>query len=262
MTGLKLIEAGVPKDKLALLALPMVPLQVVLPLIISRYTNGPNPMNVYLKAMPYRWEYNMVRKVENLSQTRGGDDFCGIRLGDTELQAGGSVSLVLLRPHHSAVFSAPGEREILGKNWYKFEFRQVTLYSMFVAVMAFFARVSDPRVGGTYMTLLNTLTNLGGNWPATLMLWLVDGLTWKNCSETCDTPVGLSFFCLVSVTAKTQLDERFHSFRAARVEQSAQISSENRTKIASSPFFSVLCGKFLVDIHFRNAKQCRRSAKQ
>lgn len=61
-------------------------------------------------------------------------------------------------------------------------FQQVTLYSMFVAVMAFFARISDPAVGGTYMTLLNTLSNLGGNWPGTLALWMVDSLTYKQCS--------------------------------------------------------------------------------
>lgn len=60
-------------------------------------------------------------------------------------------------------------------------YEQVTLYCMFVAIMAFHARISDPRVGGTYLTLLNTLTNLGGNWCQTLALWLVDGLTWKNC---------------------------------------------------------------------------------
>ena len=58
---------------------------------------------------------------------------------------------------------------------------QVALYCMFVAIMAFHARISDPRVGGTYLTLLNTLTNLGGNWCQTLALWLVDGLTWTNC---------------------------------------------------------------------------------
>lgn len=52
---------------------------------------------------------------------------------------------------------------------------------MFVSVMAFFARVSDPNVGGTYMTLLNTLCNLGGNWPQTLSLWLIDSLTWRDC---------------------------------------------------------------------------------
>lgn len=60
-------------------------------------------------------------------------------------------------------------------------FLQVTLYSMFVAVMAFFARISDPSVGGTYMTLLNTLTNLGNSWPATLSLALIDSLTWRGC---------------------------------------------------------------------------------
>lgn len=59
--------------------------------------------------------------------------------------------------------------------------QQVTLYCMFVAIMAFHARISDPRVGGTYLTLLNTVTNLGGNWCQTLALWLVDGLTWSSC---------------------------------------------------------------------------------
>lgn len=52
---------------------------------------------------------------------------------------------------------------------------------MFVSIMAFFAKISDPLVGGTYMTLLNTVVNLGGNWPATLALWFVDPLTWKEC---------------------------------------------------------------------------------
>lgn len=60
---------------------------------------------------------------------------------------------------------------------------QTCLYCMFVAVMAFFAKVSDPAVGGTYMTLLNTVTNLGTNWPNTLALWAIDHLTYKNCTS-------------------------------------------------------------------------------
>ena len=52
---------------------------------------------------------------------------------------------------------------------------------MYVANTAFFARVSDPTIGGTYMTLLNTMSNFGGSWPDTLMLWLVDPLTSKRC---------------------------------------------------------------------------------
>ena len=49
------ILKGVPKAQLALLLVPLVPLQIVLPLMISRYTTGPRPMEVYLKAIPYRY---------------------------------------------------------------------------------------------------------------------------------------------------------------------------------------------------------------
>ena len=33
------------------------------------------------------------------------------------------------------------------------------------------------------MTLLNTVCNLGGNWPNTVVLWLVDVLTWRECVD-------------------------------------------------------------------------------
>lgn len=55
VTGLKLVEAGIPKEKFALMAVPMIPLQILLPLAISKYTVGPRPMDVYIMAMPYRW---------------------------------------------------------------------------------------------------------------------------------------------------------------------------------------------------------------
>lgn len=41
---------------------------------------------------------------------------------------------------------------------------EVASNCMFVAQMAFFSRVSDPIIGGTYMTLLNTIANIGGKW--------------------------------------------------------------------------------------------------
>jgi hypothetical protein len=41
---------------------------------------------------------------------------------------------------------------------------------MFVAQMSFFARIADPAIGGTYMTLLNTLANLGSKWPSSVVL--------------------------------------------------------------------------------------------
>lgn len=61
---------------------------------------------------------------------------------------------------------------------------QVVLYVMFVSLMSFHAKISDPTIGGTYMTFLNTITNLGGNWPATLSLFLIDKLSLHSCQAT------------------------------------------------------------------------------
>lgn len=47
MTGLKLIEAGVKKETLALLAVPLVPLQILLPLVIARFTTGETNFEFY-----------------------------------------------------------------------------------------------------------------------------------------------------------------------------------------------------------------------
>ncbi|XP_055701296.1 acetyl-coenzyme A transporter 1 [Phlebotomus papatasi] len=151
VSSLKLIDAGVPKDKLALLVVPLVPLQIILPLVISKYTTGPRPMDVYIKAIPYRLALGVI-----------------------------AAFVVWITP----AFFINGQFPVY---YYvmliiNYGLYQITLYSMFVAVMAFFARISDPAVGGTYMTLLNTVSNLGGNWPSTVVLWLVDVLTWGRCN--------------------------------------------------------------------------------
>lgn len=160
-TGLKLIEAGVHKEHLALLAIPMVPLQILLPLVISRYTAGPRPLIPFLKAYPYRLLFGPV---------------FAVLVGWTH-----SVKL------ESGAFPTYYYAVIL----LFYAIHQVTVYAIFVSLMAFFAQVSDPSIGGTYMTLLNTLCNLGGTWTTTLALWMIDLLTFKVCenapSLSCDT---------------------------------------------------------------------------
>lgn len=151
VTGLKLIEAGVARENLALLAIPMVPLQILLPLIISRYTAGPRPLDVFMKAYPYRLIFGL---------------FLSFLVYWTYLVKSDNGSF----PFYYYVVI------ILG-----YAIHQVTVYSIFVALMAFFATISDPTIGGTYMTLLNTVCNLGGNWPSTVALWFVDPLTFKEC---------------------------------------------------------------------------------
>ncbi|XP_050336198.1 acetyl-coenzyme A transporter 1 [Bactrocera neohumeralis] len=171
VTSLKLIDAGVPKEKLALLVVPIIPLQIVLPLIVSRYTHGPRPMEIYVKAIPYRIVFSTIAAI--------------ITYCTPFMISNGHVPIyyyVLLIVNYALY--------------------QVFLYCMFVAVMAFFAKISDPAVGGTYMTFLNTLSNLGGNWPNTVVLWLVDVLTWQECTHV-DPKVAAQNSCLT----KTQKSE-------------------------------------------------------
>ena len=52
--NLKLVEFGVPNDKIAQLQLPMIPVKIIFTIIISRYTVGPRPMNTWLGAFPCR----------------------------------------------------------------------------------------------------------------------------------------------------------------------------------------------------------------
>ena len=52
-----------------------------------------------------------------------------------------------------------------------------------MAALAFFSRVSDPRFGGMYLTILNTVTNIGYYWPISACLWLLDILTMKSCTD-------------------------------------------------------------------------------
>ncbi|SCU99596.1 LANO_0F02586g1_1 [Lachancea nothofagi CBS 11611] len=51
----------------------------------------------------------------------------------------------------------------------------------FVGMCAFQTRIADPAIGGTYLTLLNTLSNLGGTWPRILVLWMIDHFTKYEC---------------------------------------------------------------------------------
>ena len=60
ITTLKLIEYGIPKDKIAMLSIPLIPVQIVLPFIISRFTTGPFPLKFYIKAFPYRLATTVV----------------------------------------------------------------------------------------------------------------------------------------------------------------------------------------------------------
>merc|ERR1712100_153619 len=49
-----------------------------------------------------------------------------------------------------------------------------------VAVQGFFNRISDPAIGGTYLTVLNTINNVGNMVGTSGAFYLVD---WLSCKE-------------------------------------------------------------------------------
>nr|VZI32606.1 unnamed protein product [Spirometra erinaceieuropaei] len=157
--GLKLLENGLSKERLALMGTIVLPLQAILPLVVTPWSNGPRPLSTYLFAALPR-----------------------------ALLASLTVAIVHYMPYfRQVVENATGPPTyVFSTAFYVLVLCKMLIYStfshvMFVCQMAYHARVSDPSIGGTYMTLLNTAANLAGSLPATLMLYLVDPLTWHSC---------------------------------------------------------------------------------
>lgn len=63
---------------------------------------------------------------------------------------------------------------------------------MYTADMSFYARVADPLVGGTYMTLMN-ISYIGGKLFKSFSIWFIDVITWKSCviDETINSTIVL-----------------------------------------------------------------------
>jgi PAT family acetyl-CoA transporter-like MFS transporter 1 len=142
-----------PKEELALLSPLLLLSGVLIPLLLSPYTSGPRPLDVFLRAFPARLLL--------------------------------ALPYALLLPLCTRAYRVPG----LAPLWFRLYLlfcvlcREIMSNAMFVAQMAFFARVSDPRLGGTYMTLLNTVSNLGGSWVKTASLGFLDYTTVRQCKQ-------------------------------------------------------------------------------
>lgn len=149
VTALKLLEKGFKREHMGLFALIEFPFQVVFAILAGRWTAGKAPLKPYRTA-------------------------CILRL----LAAVLAAFLVWGFPEKSGPTAAYFVLALV-----------VTLFSsfastmMFVAIGGFFARISDTNIGGTYLTLLNTISNLGGMWPKFFALRAVDLLSFNQCVD-------------------------------------------------------------------------------
>jgi PAT family acetyl-CoA transporter-like MFS transporter 1 len=107
-------------------------------------------------------------------------------------------------------------------------YTQITSNMMYVSQMAFFARVSDPAIGGTYMTLLNTLANIGSQWPSFCALLMMDWLGKYSTGghpETSKEPSGNGYYELVGVC--TFVGVVWYIYFTPRISQLMQLSLQD-----------------------------------
>ena len=145
---LKMIERGLPKEQLGLFALVSFPFEMIAPIIVARQLQVGDPMALWNRVFPVR--------------------LC---------LAAGAALIVHAMPTGETL--PPTFYAVILVYQLAYELVQ---NAMFVSLCSFFVQIADARVGATYMTLLNTLANLGGTWPKSVALFLVDALTVRETS--------------------------------------------------------------------------------
>ncbi|CAG8652221.1 682_t:CDS:10, partial [Gigaspora margarita] len=147
VTGLKLLEKGFSKEDLALAVLIDFPFQILFGYYAAKWSNGSEPLKPWIYAFYGRLFFAVVGMLVVLTFPT-----------DNEISLGFFFFVIL-----STVMSS---------------FMSTV---QFVSISAFMALIADPMIGGTYMTLLATFSNLGGTWPRFFVLEAVDYFTEAVC---------------------------------------------------------------------------------
>ncbi|VVC42465.1 Major facilitator superfamily domain,Acetyl-coenzyme A transporter 1 [Cinara cedri] len=153
---LKLVDVGVPKDDIMVLTTAMFAVKILTPIVVSKYTSGTKPLSVCMNLIPIRllWGFANILLIY--------------------------ITPLLIKRDDGTIDIPTYYYLILGSIN---AINEALLYIMTVAAAAFFFRISDSRFGGTYMTLLNTASNLGMMCSASLGLEVMDFLTFSKCSN-------------------------------------------------------------------------------
>ncbi len=139
VTTLRLLDKGVRQQDVAVFALVDFPLQLLVALYASKHAISSTPLALYRVGFFFRALVGV----------------CGVLL--VYLYPGGAPSTLwwLLLLLSSLAYSSASSL-------------------MFVSQCALFSRVADESIAGTYVTFLNSVTNLGSSWPKFCVLILVD----------------------------------------------------------------------------------------
>ncbi|KFY65550.1 hypothetical protein V496_02493 [Pseudogymnoascus sp. VKM F-4515 (FW-2607)] len=146
VTNLKLLDKGFSQEDLALTVLIDFPFEIALGYYAGKWSTKYTPMRLWSWAFVARLVAAVIAQATVMIFPANGVDT--------------SYLLVVIASHIFSTFTST---------------------VMFVAISAFHARIADPVIGGTYMTLLATVSNLGGTFPRFFILKLVDQFTQATC---------------------------------------------------------------------------------
>ncbi|SBT71901.1 acetyl-CoA transporter, putative [Plasmodium malariae] len=146
-TNFKMLKKGITKEEFALFNPFFIPISIISSAVIGRIIQNIKPLKVYYFGYILRYFSNII--------------------------------LSSLLPLTQYMYS--NKSELSQINFYSYYiyifiaqlFNHFCVDLMTVSSMSFQNIISDPQIGGTYMTFLNTINNIGSHW-STIFLWLLD----------------------------------------------------------------------------------------
>ncbi|KII94436.1 hypothetical protein PLICRDRAFT_88660 [Plicaturopsis crispa FD-325 SS-3] len=146
VTSLKMVEKGLGREDLAITVLIDFPFQIFGGWLAARWSRGETPLRPWVWAFWPRLGFSLISTL--------------------------IIYFFPKPPITTAFFAFLIVHTVL---------QSFSSTIQFVGISAFHTRISDPLIGGTYMTLMNTFSNLGGTWPKFFILKGVDLFTVATC---------------------------------------------------------------------------------
>eukprot|EP00190_Bangiopsis_sp_CCMP1999_P001360 CAMPEP_0198731348 /NCGR_PEP_ID=MMETSP1475-20131203/29260_1 /TAXON_ID= ORGANISM="Unidentified sp., Strain CCMP1999" /NCGR_SAMPLE_ID=MMETSP1475 /ASSEMBLY_ACC=CAM_ASM_001111 /LENGTH=459 /DNA_ID=CAMNT_0044494305 /DNA_START=208 /DNA_END=1588 /DNA_ORIENTATION=+ len=148
-TGLFLMDKGLRREDFALAALFEFPLQIALGIMVSNWARKTDPTRPWRVGQKLKLFFCFGMNLYIYMVLRSGQSVRD------------SVTAILALTTLSGLGGAV----------------------MFVSQGSLFASISDSTIGGTYQTLLNTVSNFGGTWPKFIVLRMIDYMNIDHCDS-------------------------------------------------------------------------------
>mmetsp|Transcript_2155 Transcript_2155/g.5419 ORF Transcript_2155/g.5419 Transcript_2155/m.5419 type:complete len:469 (-) Transcript_2155:724-2130(-) len=145
--GLQLLDKGFPQASLASFAVLMLPVEIAISVSLGWFSKTESLMNMYLTGFGLR--------------------LVSVAYGFVVLYLypeGPITSFYYILVLSCAIINSVGAN------------------CMMLSMCGFFNKIADSNIGGTYITILNTFSNIGYTWPKFLVLYAVDLFT-EECTE-------------------------------------------------------------------------------